>query len=555
MRERSNSQSVTETINSEKGLSEHAHFLSPLAGRLTERWASLYLEIFGRNAFFPEARVRKLFGELVRVFIGCLKENSLDIYIENLREKGRIFSRIGVPFEEIILSLHLFEEACLEQFLSYYKDRSRLPELVSITEQLHSEGLAAFASSYFETVKAQLENISESLREENESLRSELERSRESVFSLAKNELASMQLLLSGVNQKMKTRVYQLGRIQRLIESLEGERQTPRLLKVASQQCLLLCPDGSDATFGFLDESRTRISLYHLESKADAECSLFRQIYRSELCTAIQEILLNEETKFAHLTELESVPKVLRSIAALKGHRDHLVLPLRKYEEVLGFLLLSVPPGDFFDKGNTKFFQRVANGIASALFSARLHAEAQRKDRFDEWLESVKKTDLFTASMERGLDHCLASLLQLSGAERASLMRFDSENRELRVFAAKGVQVFPIAGRAIKWGEGIAGLALKESKPIAVSRLEEPRKGILKGFWTEKKPGESRVKSLLCLPVIGRDRPLGVVNISTLSYFKEFEKSEIDMATQVVNRISEILQDLPPETLTAQTAQ
>lgn len=535
-------------------VTEEAHFLAPLSDRLTDRWASQYLEIFGRNAFFPETRVRKLFGELVRLFIECLKANSLDLYFEDLSEKGRLFSRLGVPFEEIILSLHLFEETCLEQFLLYYRDRSRLPELVRIMEELHSEGLAVFASSYFETTKSQLESLSQSLREENETLRGELERARESVFSLAQNELKSMQLILSGVNQKLKSRVYQLGRIQRVSDSLDSETHLGRLLKIATQQCLLLLPAGSDAVFAFPDEAMHRVNLYRQESKAEAECPLFKEIYRSELCAPLQEMLFDEEKKFVELSGFDQLPPALRASAALKGLKTHLALPLRKYGRTMGFALLSSPAEGFFNKGNYKFFGRVAHGIAGAVHSARLHAESRRKLSFEAWLEAQKRTDIAGAPAERGLDFCLASLLELSGAERTSLMRYDPLSRELRVFAAKGLLVYPIAGRAIKWGEGIAGLALKTAKPVAVSHLEGPKRKGLFDKWrkSRKHPGESRVRSLLCLPLSSGETPLGVVNISTIHYFKEFGSTEIEMASQITNRISEILRDLPPESLSAQ---
>ena len=94
-------------------LSEQARFLAPLTRTLVERWSQMYLETFGRNAFFSTQRVQKIFKELAEVFVGCLQERCLDVYFENLKEKGCLFARLGVPFEEVILSMHLSEEACL----------------------------------------------------------------------------------------------------------------------------------------------------------------------------------------------------------------------------------------------------------------------------------------------------------------------------------------------------------------------------------------------------------------------------------------------------------
>src|SRR3989338_10801469 len=94
----------------ETALIEQAGFLSPLAGTLAERWARLYLDNFGRGAFFSEKRVGKTFRELVENFIGCLKEGRIDAYLETLSEKGETFYRLRIPFEEVMISLYSFFE-------------------------------------------------------------------------------------------------------------------------------------------------------------------------------------------------------------------------------------------------------------------------------------------------------------------------------------------------------------------------------------------------------------------------------------------------------------
>ncbi len=69
-------------------LSEQAFFLAPLAETLASRWSEIYLNTFGRGSFFSSQRVEKIFKELTEIFIHCLKERCLDIYFENLKERG-----------------------------------------------------------------------------------------------------------------------------------------------------------------------------------------------------------------------------------------------------------------------------------------------------------------------------------------------------------------------------------------------------------------------------------------------------------------------------------
>src|SRR3989338_11335759 len=173
----------------EERLGEHAAFLAALCPQLVERWTELYLSVFGRSAFFSTQRVQKIFKELAELLVKSLKEKSLDPYFQNLQEKGSAFYRLGVPFEEVIISLHLFEEACLEQFLNAYPNRSQLPELICAMEELHHEGLTYLASSYFETMKKEMQKLTNSLLEENKGLETELAEVKDAFFSHTRKEL------------------------------------------------------------------------------------------------------------------------------------------------------------------------------------------------------------------------------------------------------------------------------------------------------------------------------------------------------------------------------
>ena len=59
-----------------------------------------------------------------------------------------------------------------------------------------------------------------------------------------------------------------------------------------------------------------------------------------------------------------------------------------------------------------------------------------------------------------------------------------------------------------------------------------------------KEAPEAKVKSLLCLPLRDDDRPVGVVNISTINFHKSFEKSDIDIAHQLAKRMVGIIKNL-----------
>lgn len=527
-------------------LSEQAKFLSPIQPQIAERWQDLYLNTFGRGSFFSSQRVQKTFRELTEIFVACLRDRELDNYFEALRERGIIFAKLGIPFEEVIISLHLFEEVCASEFLRTYPDRQKMTELVEALAELHSEGLAVMAGSYFESTKQDFKQITDGLQEENNSLKDELDEVRKKFSANSIAGLNSMQLMLSGINLKLRHRLYQLNRLQKLSEVLDGESYLPRLLKIAVLHMSGFCPKGSEIHFGFMDDQKKKVSLYSLFSAEQPHAELHRIFYFSEMGLELQDLLFDESKRVLHLKNRDQLPTPIRELVHNRNFKDFVFLPLRKFREGIGFAFIATQEPGFFCKNNYKFFQRVGQILGKAVTSATLFTKSKKQDDFMIFMDEISRLKTANQSFETVLDFCLGSLIDLLGAERTSLMQYDYHKKELRVCAAKGYKVYPISGHVFKWGEGVAGMALKESRIISIPRMKEHDKSsFIHRFLSNGEAPELSVKSLLCLPLLHAERPLGVVNISTINFYKDFDKSEIEMADDIVNRMSALLRDVP----------
>ena len=529
----------------EDALSEQGFFLAPLSKKIAGQWSEIYLSTFGRSAFFSAQRVHRIFEELVDTFISCVQEKRLDLYFDHLKERGVSFSRLGVPFDEVIVSLHIFEDVCLQEFLNSKIHRPLLHKIMGVMGELHHQGLAVLAASYFETTKKEMQKITDSFIEENQSLKSELSEMRDSLFVHTAKELTSMQLMISGINQKLRQRVYQLSRVQKISEVLDGESHLPRLLKIASSQVLALCPAHSNLYFGFFDDDRKNVGLYHQESNVSPECNLVKSFYFSELTEAFQSALYDESKRHAHFKSFDFIPGVLTEIPAIRNQKDFLLIPIRKYREVIGFVFLGVPADDFFSKNNYKFYQRVGLVISKAISGALLFKKSKQHDQFEFILEELDRQKLQHQPLETTLDFCLGSMIDLMGVERSSLMRYDEQRRELKVCAAKGYKVYPITGAIVKWGEGIAGTALRDSKIISISKMRDPKHSdFLNSVLRQNGAPQIKIKSLLCTPLSDAEKPLGVLNMSTINYYHPFDKSDIEMAHHIIRRMTGLLKNL-----------
>jgi PAS domain S-box-containing protein len=93
-------------------LREVALRLSPYRDRLVETWVELYRQTFGAGRFLPEEEARRLFqGEIDNLL--SLLDGDSDSYLGRVLMSGEQLADRGVPFDEMILSLQLFEQSCM----------------------------------------------------------------------------------------------------------------------------------------------------------------------------------------------------------------------------------------------------------------------------------------------------------------------------------------------------------------------------------------------------------------------------------------------------------
>src|SRR5215469_3445361 len=79
-------------------------------------WYQLYALHFGNARSLSEAEFTRIFEPAIFRNKSDLLEKNMDRYAEDVRKLGTILAERGVPLQEIIASLHLFEEAAQKVF-------------------------------------------------------------------------------------------------------------------------------------------------------------------------------------------------------------------------------------------------------------------------------------------------------------------------------------------------------------------------------------------------------------------------------------------------------
>ncbi len=137
----------------------------------------------------------------------------------------------------------------------------------------------------------------------------------------------------------------------------------------------------------------------------------------------------------------------------------------------------------------------------------------------------VKFSSDLNSSLEisRILPLVVEKLMLILKPVRCSIMLLD-ENQELRIRYGKNISNYAVRGLKLKVGEGIAGKALKEGKPIFIKNVAETN-DYYKLFPSTYK--EVRKESLVVIPLKFQDINFGVINLH-YTRRKKFPKDRIE---------------------------
>ncbi|HZL85112.1 MAG TPA: sigma 54-interacting transcriptional regulator [Candidatus Krumholzibacteria bacterium] len=114
-----------------------------------DRWYELYTLHFANDRTFSEIEFKTVFGRDIDVVIETLLEHDIVALAQGVRRIGdQLFER-GVPFEEIIASLHLFEESCAIFFRRNLSVLAKGPDIFLVFDKLSHVRMILIAEAYF----------------------------------------------------------------------------------------------------------------------------------------------------------------------------------------------------------------------------------------------------------------------------------------------------------------------------------------------------------------------------------------------------------------------
>ncbi len=221
---------------------------------------------------------------------------------------------------------------------------------------------------------------------------------------------------------------------------------------------------------------------------------------------------------------------VLRPLVLAKGVRSLVGVPLIASGRMLGTLHVGTRVARTFDDDDIELLQLAADRAAIAIEHARSF-EAERAARIR--LEHVQAvTDVALSHL--GLDDLLAVLLpkvrEILEVDTCAVLLLDEEADELVARAAVGIEEEVEQGVRIPMGRGFAGRVAATRSVVVLPDVDHAN--VLNPILREK-----GIKSLLGVPLIVRDRAIGVLHVGTL-VSHQFDAREIELLEIVSARVA-----------------
>jgi PAS domain S-box-containing protein len=216
-------------------------------------------------------------------------------------------------------------------------------------------------------------------------------------------------------------------------------------------------------------------------------------------------------------------PRLAQMAMEAGGWRSCVSIPLQAKGCLLGVLhAFSHNPSPPHPVG-LQLLRAIGDQVGVAVENAQLFAEAQR--RVDELVFLNQMGQMLSSTLE--LEQILTILMDQTAimldAEAGSVSLLDGESGELVFMVAAGPEANKVKGFRLPPGQGVAGWSAQEGRPVLVPDVRQDAR-----FYSQVDQETGFVtRSALCVPLIAKDRVIGVVEVlnKRTGIFSEYDLS------------------------------
>ncbi|MBF0407900.1 MAG: GAF domain-containing protein [Candidatus Riflebacteria bacterium] len=232
-----------------------------------------------------------------------------------------------------------------------------------------------------------------------------------------------------------------------------------------------------------------------------------------------QPVLIKDITKdsrfFHHVGKLEYKTRSAMSVPVLHN------------KVLLGVINVNNKrSGGAFNEEDLNLLIGISGQIAQAFANANLYERTEQQVAELSMIQELGKAINSSLDLDSVLNYFIDMTLRITDSDRATLMLFDEEVSELHVQVSRGFDEEEMAKVRLKYGEGVAGNAIKTRKPIRVVNTNDEPRFVRLPLTTTR----SSALSLISAPLLSREKIVGVINCERdLTNKQPFTPENVDL--------------------------
>jgi signal transduction protein with GAF and PtsI domain len=225
-------------------------------------------------------------------------------------------------------------------------------------------------------------------------------------------------------------------------------------------------------------------------------------------------------------------------------------IPILSKDEVIGVMNIRNMEIHSYPEHQVNLLFTVSRYLGSAIHTAIIYEEVTRKAKQLDLLSEVSRTIVSDHYLKEILQLIVAMTAKVMDSRICSIMLLDKKRNELFIAATQSLSQEYLSKPNLKVGQSVSGKVVLEKRPITVLDVTKET-----GYMYPEVARQEGVVSLLSVPMMVKDRAIGVINSYTKSEHR-FKQEEISILQAVANQAAVAIENthLSEEILTAKEA-
>jgi len=225
-------------------------------------------------------------------------------------------------------------------------------------------------------------------------------------------------------------------------------------------------------------------------------------------------------------------------------------IPILSKDEVIGVMNVRNVEAHNYPEHQVNLLFTVSRYLGSAIHNVIIYEEVTRKAKQLDLLSEVSRTIVSNHYLKEILQLIVAMTAKVMDSQICSIMLLDEKRNELFIAATQSLSQEYLSKPNLKVGQSVSGKVVLEKRPTTVLDVtKEP------GYMYPEVARQEGIVSLLSVPMMVKDRAIGVINSYTKSEHR-FKQEEISILQTVANQAAVAIENthLSEEILTAKEA-